>query len=58
MPIYSIALNPDRATYDVFIKYENGGRHTVLGFKTAEEAKAWIEEDQRRESLPKKNGTC
>jgi hypothetical protein len=55
MPIYSIVLNPDRSTYDVLIKYESGARHAVLGFKTEEEAKAWVEEDQRRERSLKKD---
>jgi hypothetical protein len=54
MPIYSIVLKPDRTGYDVLIKYDSGARHTVLGFKTEEDAKAWVDEDQRRERPLKK----
>ena len=47
MPIYSIVRRADRAGFDIFVKDESGSRHTILGFETEEEAKAWATEDQR-----------
>ena len=63
-PIYTIVYRPDRSAYNVLIKDETGARHTVSGFKTKEEAVAWVEEDKRitalasRASRPPSNATA
>lgn len=50
MSIYTVSMNADRSGYDVFVKFENGGRHTIRGFKTEAEAKAWVAEAKRVEA--------
>lgn len=50
MSIYTVATNADRSGWNVFVKFENGGRHTILGFKTEAEARAWIAESERVEA--------
>ena len=57
MSIYTIVRRPDQSGYDIHIKHESGGRHTVLGFKTEAEAKAWIEADQKA-IAPQKPPSC
>ena len=47
MPSYSIAYRGEGFGYSVHIKDDSGARHTVSGFKTEAEAKAWVEEDKR-----------
>jgi hypothetical protein len=52
VPIYTIVWRSDRSGYDVSIKDESGARHTVLGFKTEDEAKAWIRDAERHAAEP------
>jgi len=51
MATYTVVFRADRTGYDVTVKDDNGGRHTILGFKTAEAARAWITEDQRLSTM-------
>jgi hypothetical protein len=51
MQSYSIVYRGEGFGYSVHIKDDSGARHTVGGFKTEAEAKAWVEED-RRTMLP------
>ena len=52
MATYAVVFRADRSGYDVHVKDDSGGRHTILGFKTEEAAKAWIAEDQRLSAVP------
>lgn len=47
MATYDITPRPDRSGFDIAIADDDGGRHTMLGFKTEVDAEAWIIEDQR-----------
>jgi hypothetical protein len=47
MATYTVVFRADRSGYDIHVKDDSGGRHTILGFETEEAAKAWIAEDQR-----------
>jgi hypothetical protein len=47
MQSYSIVYRGQGFGYSVHIKDDSGARHTVSGFKTEAEAKAWVEEDKR-----------
>jgi hypothetical protein len=46
MPLYSLAFNPDRWTYEVEMQDDAGG-HAVFGFQTEAAAQEWIAEDRR-----------
>jgi hypothetical protein len=46
---YAIAPRADLTAFDIAVVATDGSRHTMLGFKTVAEAKAWIEEDRRRD---------
>ncbi|MDR3536863.1 MAG: hypothetical protein P4L71_10225 [Acetobacteraceae bacterium] len=48
MASYIIASRGDpSAGYEVRVIGDTGGRHTMLGFDTEAEAKAWIAQDRR-----------
>jgi hypothetical protein len=47
MATYSVVFREDRSTYDVVMRDDIGGWHTILGFKTEAAAQAWIAEDRR-----------
>ncbi len=47
MQSYTIVYRGEGLGYSIHIKDESGARHTVGGFKTEAEAKAWVEEDKR-----------
>ena len=47
MQSYSIVYRGEGFGYSVHIKDDSGARHTVGGFKTEAEAKAWVEDDKR-----------
>jgi hypothetical protein len=51
MATYTVVFRADRAGYDVHLKDDSGGRHTILGFKTEAATKAWIAEDQRLSAM-------
>jgi hypothetical protein len=48
MPTYEISQRPDGNSYDVHVIGAQGTRQTMLGFRTKEEAEAWIVTDQER----------
>jgi hypothetical protein len=51
MAAYTVVFRADRTGYDVHVKDDSGGRHTILGFKTEAAAKAWITEDERLDAM-------
>jgi hypothetical protein len=51
MATYTVVFRADRTGYDVHVKDDSGGRHTILGFKTEAAANAWIAEDQRLDAM-------
>ena len=48
MPTYEISPHPGDNSYDVHVIGAQGTRQTMLGFRTKEEAAAWIVTDQER----------
>ena len=46
MGTYTIVARPDGAGYDIRVVAANGGRHTMLGFKTQAEIRTWIAIDE------------
>jgi len=46
MGTYTIVARPDGAGYHIKVVAANGGRHTMLGFKTQAEARKWIATDE------------
>jgi hypothetical protein len=48
MPTYETSQHPGGDTYDVHVIGAQGTRQTMLGFRTREEAEAWIVTDQER----------
>jgi hypothetical protein len=44
---YTICRRPEGPGFDIRIVGFNGSRQTMLGFKTAVEAEAWIDDDMR-----------
>ena len=48
MPTYETSQHPGGDTYDVHVIGTQGTRQTMLGFRTREEAEAWIVTDQER----------
>jgi hypothetical protein len=52
MSTYAINLRPEEpAEYEVHIVGSDGVRQTMLGFASEEDAEAWIEADQARDSF-------
>jgi len=51
MATYKVVFRADRTGHDVMVKDDNGGRHMILGFKTAEATRAWITVDQRLSTM-------
>jgi hypothetical protein len=51
MATYSVVFCADRSAYDVVLRDDVGGWHTILGFKTEAAAQAWIAEDLRANAL-------
>ena len=47
MAKYNINPGEGGVGFDISIVSDNGGRHTMLGFKTVTEADDWIAEDER-----------
>jgi hypothetical protein len=47
MATYTIACHPNQSGFDIAIVGANGTRQTMLGFETAEDAKACIVHDER-----------
>ena len=48
MPTYETSQHPGGDTYDVHVIGAQGTRQTMLGFRTREEAEAWIVTDRER----------
>jgi hypothetical protein len=42
MNLYKISKNPGGNNYDIHVIGAQGTRQTMLGFRTEEEAEAWI----------------
>jgi hypothetical protein len=51
MATYSVVFRPDRSTYDIVLRDDVGGWHTILGFKSEAAAQEWITEDRRSSSF-------
>ena len=47
MATYTIIPRPDQSGFDIAIVGADGTRQTMLGFKTTNDAKAWIIQDER-----------
>jgi hypothetical protein len=48
MNVYEISKHPGGNSYDVHVIGAQGTRQTMLGFRTKEEAEAWIVTDKER----------
>jgi len=44
---YTIVPRPDQPGFDIAIAGADGTRQTMLGFKTTDDARAWIVQDRR-----------
>jgi hypothetical protein len=47
MASYIITPRTDGTGFDIGVVGSNGARQTMLGFKTKDEAEAWIAQDKR-----------
>ena len=51
MAVYTVVPRKRQPGYRVDIITDDGSRHSILGFDTADEARVWIEESRRLETL-------
>ena len=56
MNVYEISKHPGGNSYDVHVIGAQGTRQTMLGFRTKEEAEAWIVTDKERDRLTASSG--